>query len=61
MGFEQATPVHPYQGRVAMTMQERGDASVAGLGLYSSNLEREAMTMQEGGNAVAKTRFLAAP
>ena len=32
---------------VATTMQEGGDASVAGAGLYSHKLGRFAMTMQE--------------
>ena len=37
-------------GRRAMTMEERGDASVAGAGLYSENLGRRAMTMVERGD-----------
>ena len=35
--------------RVAMTMRERGLASVAGAGLYSERLQRPAMTMVERG------------
>ena len=39
-----------------MTMQERGDASVAGNGLCSSNLGRQAMTMQQRGDATVGIR-----